>query len=77
VFLNLLSLYPHFQILNTLDGKYSVRDIFLIPFRIKMYLMEKSEIMSGIPKKSKEPVEKFGQISSCYVKIDTLKGTLH
>ena len=37
MFLNLLSLYLHFQILNMIDGKYSVRDILLILSRIKMY----------------------------------------
>ena len=30
VFLNLLSLYLHFQILNMIDGKYSVKDVLLI-----------------------------------------------
>ncbi|MCL5437714.1 MAG: transposase, partial [Candidatus Thermoplasmatota archaeon] len=60
MFLNLLSLYLHFQILNIIDGKYSVRDILLILSRIKMYRMEKSEIMSEIPKKSRELVETLG-----------------
>ena len=60
MFLNLLSLYLHFQILNMIDGKYSVRDVLLILSRIKMYRMEKSEIMSEIPKKSRELVEKLG-----------------
>ena len=46
MFLNLLSLYLHFQIRNRIDGKYSVRDILLILSRIKMYRMEKGEIMS-------------------------------
>ena len=54
-----LSLYLHFQILNIIDGKYSVRDVLLILSRIKMYRMEKSEIMSEIPKKSRELVEKL------------------
>ncbi len=62
MFLNLLSLYLHFQILNILDGKYSVRDVLLILSRIKMYQMEKSEIMSEIPKKAKDLVS--------YLKID-------
>ena len=52
MFLNLLSLYLHFQILNIIDGKYSVRDILLILSRIKIYRMEKGEIMSEIPKKA-------------------------
>jgi transposase len=60
MFLNLLSLYLHFQILNMIEGKYSVRDILLILSRIKMYRMEKSEIMSEIPKKSRELVETLG-----------------
>ena len=59
MFLNLLSLYLHFQILNIIDGKYSVRDVLLILSRIKMYSMERSEIMSEIPKKSRELVEKL------------------
>ena len=62
MFLNLLSLYLHFQILNMLDGKYSVRDVLLILSRIKMYQMEKSEIMSEIPKKAKD--------LASYLKID-------
>ena len=36
MFLNLLSLYLHFQILNMIDWKYSVRDVFLILSRIKI-----------------------------------------
>ena len=54
MFLNLLSLYLHFQILNMIDGKYSVRDVLLILSRIKIYRMEKGEIMGEIPKKAKE-----------------------
>jgi transposase len=45
-----------------LDGKYSVRDVLLILSRIKMYQIEKSEIMSEIPKKAKDLVS--------YLKID-------
>ena len=56
MFLNLLSLYLHFQILNMIDGKHSVRDILLILSRIKMYRMEKGEIMSEITKKAKDLV---------------------
>ena len=56
MFLNLLSLYLHFQILNMIDGKYSVRDALLILSRIKIYRMEKKEIMSEIPKKAKDLV---------------------
>jgi len=59
MFLNLLSLFLHFQILNMIGGKYSVRDVLLILSRIKMYKIEKSEILSEIPKKSRELVEKL------------------
>ena len=54
MFLNLLSLYLHFQILNMIDGKYSVRDVLLILSRIKIYSMERSEIMSEVKKKVKD-----------------------
>ena len=57
MFLNLLSLYLHFQILNMINGKYSVRDVLLILSRIKMYRMERGEIMSEIPKKAKDLVK--------------------
>ena len=60
MFLNLLSLYLHFQILNMIEGKYSVRDVLLILSRVKMYRLEKSEITSEIPKKARELVEKLG-----------------
>jgi hypothetical protein len=43
-----------------IDGKYSVRDVLLILSRIKMYKMEKSDIMSEVPKKSRELVDKLG-----------------
>jgi len=56
MFLNLLSLYLHFQILNMIDSKYSVRDVLLILSRIKIYRMEKGEIMSEVPKKAKDLV---------------------
>ena len=46
MFLNLLSLYLHFQILNMIDGKYSVRDVLFILSRIRIYRMERNEIMS-------------------------------
>ena len=46
MFLNLLSLYLHFQILTVIDWKYSVKDILLILSRIKIYKMEKGEIMN-------------------------------
>ncbi len=59
-FLNLLSLYLHFQILNMIEGKYSVRDVLLILSRVKMYRMENGEIMSEVPKKARELVEKLG-----------------
>ena len=56
MFLNLLSLYLHFQILNMIDGRYSMRDVLLILSRIKIYRMESADIMSEIPKKAKELV---------------------
>jgi len=52
MFLNLLFLYMHFQILNMISGKYSVREVLLILSRIKMYRMEKAEIVSEMPKKA-------------------------
>ena len=39
-----------------IDGKYSVRDVLLILSRIKMYRMERGEIMSEMPKKAKDLV---------------------
>ncbi len=59
MFLNLISLYLHFQILNAIDGKYSVKDILLILSRIKIYTTGNSEILSEIPKKAREIVEKL------------------
>lgn len=56
MFLNLLSLYLHFQILNMIDGKYSVKDVLLILSRIKIYRMEKGEIISELPKKARDLV---------------------
>jgi Transposase len=60
MFLNLLSLYLHFQLLNMIDGKYSVRDILLILSRIKIYNTGKTEMVSEIPKKAKELISKLG-----------------
>ena len=54
MFLNLLSLYLHFQILSMIEGKYSVIDVLLILSRIKIYSMERSEIMSEVKKKVKD-----------------------
>ncbi len=56
MFLNMLSLYLHFQILNMIDGRYSVWDVLLILPRIKIYRMESADIMSEITKKAKELV---------------------
>ena len=67
MFLNLLSLYLHFQILNMIDGKYSVRDVLLILSRIKAYRMEKGEIMSEIPKKANDLV------STLKINLDLLR----
>ena len=56
-FHSLFYLFPlHFQILNMIDSKYSVRNVLLILSRIKMYRMERGEIMSEIPKKAKSLV---------------------
>ena len=57
MFLNLLSLYLHFQILNMIDGKYSVRDVLLILSRIKIYDLGKQEILGEVPKKARELVQ--------------------
>ncbi len=54
--LNILSLYLHFQILNMIGGKFTVRDVLLVLSRIKMYRMEKGEIMSEVPKKGEDLV---------------------
>ncbi|AGO60045.1 transposase IS4 family [Ferroplasma acidiphilum] len=60
MFLNLLSLYLHFQVLNMIDGKYSVKDVLLILSRIKIYNTGKTEMVSEIPKKAKELISKLG-----------------
>ena len=54
MFPNLLSLYPHFQILTMIDGKYGGGDVLLIPLRINVYRHGKQKIIGGIPKKAKE-----------------------
>ena len=53
MFLNLISLYLHFQILNMISGKHSVRDVLLILSRIKIYDLGKQEMLGEIPKKAK------------------------
>ena len=55
MFLNLLSLYLHFQILNMTDGKYSVRAVLLILSRIKIYRMEKGGVHERNIQKGKGP----------------------
>ena len=67
MFLNLLSLYLHFQILNMTDGKYSVRAVLLILSRINIYRMEKGEFMSEISKKAK------GLVSDMKIGLDILR----
>ena len=52
-----------------IDGKYSVRDVLLILSRIKIYRMEKTEIISEVPKKANELVSKLN------VDLDTLSKT--
>jgi hypothetical protein len=39
-----------------IDGKYSVTDVLLILSRIKIYRMEKGEIISELPKKARDLV---------------------
>ena len=60
MFLNLLSLYLNFQILNLIDVKYSVSDALLVLSRIKIYRMEKTEIMSKSAKMSRQLVRTLG-----------------
>ena len=59
MFLNLLSLHIHFQILNRISGKYSVRDVLLILSRIKIYSTTSGEILSEIPKKANDLVSEL------------------
>lgn len=59
LFLNMLALNIHFQILNRIDGKYSVRDVLLILSRVKIYQLDGNEIMGEIPKKARELVDKL------------------
>ena len=57
MFLNIISLYLHFQILNMIDWKYSVRDVIIVLSKIKMYRMGRGgEIMNEISKKAKDLV---------------------
>ena len=58
MFLNHLSLYLHFQVLNMIDGKYSVRDVLLILSRIKIYETGKNQVLGEVPKKANEIVSK-------------------
>lgn len=60
MFLNLLSLYMHFQVLNMIDGKYSARDVLLILSRIRRYRFEKRGIMDEVPRKAKDLVVGLG-----------------
>jgi hypothetical protein len=54
-----ISLVLYILSYNCPNDKGSTSDVLLILSRIKMYLMEKSEIMSEIRKKSRELVEKL------------------
>ena len=60
MFLNLISLYLHFQILNMISGKHSVRDVLLILSRIKIYDLGKQEMLGEIPKKARDLVPELG-----------------
>ncbi len=57
--LNLLSPCPHEQIFNMIGMKYSVRNFLLRPSMIKMYTIEKQEIMGWIPRNATELVADF------------------
>lgn len=54
MFLIPLSLYLDFLVFNMINAKHGVRDVLLILSRIKIYRMEKSEMMSEVPKKANE-----------------------
>ncbi len=59
LFLNMLALNLHFQILNRIDGRYSVRDALLILSRIKIYTLDGAKIMGEIPKRANELVKQL------------------
>jgi transposase len=59
LFLNMLALNLHFQILNRIDGRYSVRDALLILSRIKIYTLDGAEIMGEIPKRANDLVKQL------------------
>jgi transposase len=61
-FLNFLSLYLYYLVLNTLKNKdmnkkYSVKDVFLQLSKIKIYEFSETDLVSEIPKKVKKIVE--------------------
>jgi transposase len=55
----MLALNLHFQILNRIDGRYSVRDALLILSRIKIYTLDGAKIMGEIPKRANELVKQL------------------
>jgi len=61
-FLNFLSLYLYYHVLNTLkykdmNKKYSVKDVFLQLSKIKIYEFSETDLISEIPKKVKKITE--------------------
>jgi len=61
-FLNFLSLYLYYLVLNTLKNKdmnkkYSVKDIFLQLSKIKIYEFNETDLVSEIPKKVRKIIE--------------------
>jgi transposase len=64
-FFNLISLYIYYLVLNRLriselNRKYSVKDVILQFFKVKIYDFDGGELMSEIPKKVRELAENLG-----------------
>ena len=62
IFINFLSLFLYYQILNRikeadLNHKYSVQDVFLQLSKIKIYEFENGEMLSEVPKKVTDIIE--------------------
>ena len=63
-FINFLSLFLYYHLLNLikkadLNPKYSAQDILLQLAKIKIYVFENGEILSEIPKKVRDIIEKM------------------
>ncbi len=67
MFLNMLSLYIHFQVMNMMDVKESVRDVLLILSTIKIYRYGNREMVSEISKKANDI------ITNLKINIDILR----